>query len=93
MTQTTWIIAEVFVGISLLMMLTAFLTRWFSPPAQRGPDEILKERYARGELSRVEYQQMAGDLGITIPRDESSSSRARDQGMETRIPSGHATDP
>jgi putative membrane protein len=32
------------------------------PQAERTPLEILKERYARGEISREEYDQMRRDL-------------------------------
>lgn len=91
MTQTTWIIAEIFAGIALLTLLTAFVTRWFSPPNKRGPAEILKERYARGELSRTEYQQMADDLGIAIPRSgERRVPPPPDQGIGASSPSEHA---
>ena len=90
MTHTVWIIAEVFVGLSVLMLLTAFLTRWFSPPRRSYPAEILKARYARGEISRAEYQQMAADLGITVPAAanpmESTDDRQPDPGSTT----GHA---
>lgn len=91
MTQTTWIIAEIFAGIALLTVLTAFVTRWFGPPNKRGPAEILKERYARGELSRAEYQQMANDLGIAIPRsDERQPPVSPEQGFGARSSSEHA---
>ncbi len=89
MTQTTWIIAEIFGGIALLTLLTAFLTRWFGPPGRRGPAEILKERYARGEITRVEYRQMAEDLGIPMRVSEEadlSSDRDIARGSKT----GHA---
>lgn len=35
-----------------------------SPPQERGPSplEIARERYARGEISREEFQRIVGDL-------------------------------
>lgn len=62
------------VGIVLLVI---WLVRQFSPDggtqglfrqqdkttqAEATPREILKKRYARGEISREEYQQMLSDL-------------------------------
>ncbi len=32
-------------------------------PKKESPLEILKQRYARGEITREEYQQMKADLG------------------------------
>ncbi len=80
MTQTTWIITEVFAGIAMLTILTAFVTRWFAPPAKRGPAEILKERYARGEISRAEYHEMAQDLGVEMHYGGEVPSTPRDPG-------------
>ena len=34
-----------------------------SSPALQSPKEILQARYARGELTREQYQQMLSDLG------------------------------
>ncbi len=93
MTQTTWIIAEIFAGIALLTLLTAFVTRWFGPTAKRGPAEILQERYARGELSRNEYRQMADDLGITIPLTPERPVPLADGEREHRSSSGRALEP
>lgn len=39
-------------------------TRGELPAADRQtPHEILQERYARGEITREEYEEMRGDLG------------------------------
>ncbi|MGA7670077.1 MAG: SHOCT domain-containing protein [Nitrolancea sp.] len=86
MTQTTWIIAEVFVGIAMLTILTAFVTHWFGPPSKRGPAEILKERYARGEISRSEYREMAEDLGVEVHYEieEPYRSEERDTDSSTK---------
>ena len=90
MTQTTWIIAEIFAGITILILLTAFVTRWFGPPGQRDPADILKERYARGEISRVEYQQMANDLGISIHQATDRPPRLDDREISRGSTTGHA---
>ncbi len=58
-----WIVLLVGVGI----LLYALVTRWQGGPgrAAPGPDDplaLLKIRYARGEITREQYQQMRGDL-------------------------------
>ncbi|HUY98842.1 MAG TPA: SHOCT domain-containing protein [Thermomicrobiaceae bacterium] len=67
MSGTSWIVAEVFVGIVLLMivggLLGVFVPRMLGE-SPSSPDEILNRRYARGELTREQYLQMRQDLGI-----------------------------
>lgn len=92
MTQTTWIIAEIFAGIALLMVLIAILTRMFPSTDKRGPAEILKERYARGELSRAEYHQMAEDLGIAMPQVNEPRTPPPDEGVGASPTSRHAVE-
>ena len=36
---------------------------WSQPFANQSPKEILQARYARGEITREQYQQMLNDLG------------------------------
>ncbi len=91
MTQTTWIIAEIFMGIALLTILTALVARWFGPPGQRDPVQILRERYARGELSRAEYQQMATDLGIDLHSVSDRQQTTSRQESGPTSASGHAS--
>lgn len=38
-------------------------TSWNQPSASQSPREILQARYARGEITREQYQQMLSDLG------------------------------
>jgi putative membrane protein len=59
-----WLIPLIFVGL-----LIAYLSGWrpdggLQPPRQKDRPslEILKDRYARGEISREEYQEMRRDL-------------------------------
>ncbi len=51
--------------IALLLLLLGglilVLFRFFRKPPSR-PLEVLKERYARGEISRDEYQQVRRDI-------------------------------
>jgi putative membrane protein len=60
-----------FVWILIIIGIIAFLLGWrpdFSSDHQIGrqdqgtPLEIIKERYARGEISQEEYQKMRTDL-------------------------------
>lgn len=58
-----WIVLLVGVGI----LLYALVTRWQGGQgrASAGPDDplaLLKIRYARGEITREQYQQMLSDL-------------------------------
>ena len=39
-------------------------TSWGPSGTRPGPLEILKERYARGEISREEYQRMREELDV-----------------------------
>jgi uncharacterized membrane protein len=66
MSETFWIIGEIIVGIAFLGVLSAvvtlIMTRLLSKPP--GAAEILGERYARGELTREQYERMRQDTGI-----------------------------
>lgn len=58
-----WIVLLVGVGI----LLYALVTRWQGGPGRTTPGAddpmaVLKIRYARGEITREQYQQMARDL-------------------------------
>lgn len=53
---------------ALVIAALVFFIRWLAqqgrgaPPGGEGPLEILKKRYARGEISLEEYQRMRRDL-------------------------------
>lgn len=60
-----------FIGTILVIALIAYLLGWrpqggqnfFNPPGrEQSPLEILKARYARGEISKQEFEQMQEDL-------------------------------
>jgi uncharacterized membrane protein len=75
MSETFWIIGEIIVGIALLGLLSAVITAVLVPLLNKegkrsGATEILGERFARGELTREQYDQMRQDLGISAnPED------------------------
>jgi putative membrane protein len=54
----------ILVGIVLLVVWAVKrFTGNNSSPTSQSPREILQTRYARGELTREQYQQMLSDLG------------------------------
>ena len=58
----------VLVGIVLLIVwavrsLSGGASHWNQPSGSQSPADILKVRYARGEITREQYQQMLKDLG------------------------------
>ena len=84
MSGTEWIIAEVFVGLGFLVLLTAIVSRLMGDNSKRqGPAEILDWRYAQGELTHEQYQQMRQDLGLTISRDGFGASPAESRNTRT----------
>lgn len=67
----------VFLGVflSLLLVSKGFFTRnqKESATGTRNASEIVRERYARGEISRGEYERMREDL---VPEGEETVERA-----------------
>lgn len=58
----------IIVGIVILIVwavkrFTNGTTSWNQPSSNQSPREILQARYARGEITREQYQQMLNDLG------------------------------
>lgn len=56
------------IGIVVLIIwavkrFTSGTTNWNQPSGNQSPREILQARYARGEITREQYQQMLSDLG------------------------------
>ena len=56
------LVALVVVVVLLLSRSPAGRGKAESTPASQTPLEILKERYARGEITREEYQEMGRDI-------------------------------
>lgn len=55
------------IGIVILIVwavrrFTSGATNWNQPSGNQSPREILQARYARGEITRDQYQQMLNDL-------------------------------
>ena len=77
MSGTSLIVAEVFVGIMLLMVvggaLGVIVPRMLGESASA--DELLRRRYARGELTREQYLQMRDDLGLPAPAGMAAQTR------------------
>ena len=58
----------ILIGIVILIIwavkrFTSGTTNWNQSSGNQSPREILQARYARGEITREQYQQMLGDLG------------------------------
>jgi len=58
----------VLIGVVLLIVwavrgLAGGSSHWNQPSSSQSPADILKVRYARGEITREQYQQMLKDLG------------------------------
>ena len=54
----------VFAGVYFAVTLA--LRRWmksYKAPVSQGASEVIRERYARGDISRKEYEQLREDLG------------------------------
>lgn len=52
-------------GLAILMLLVWFVARAAASPSARikeTPEQLLKRRYARGEISREEYEGRLADL-------------------------------
>jgi putative membrane protein len=56
-----WWVAGLVVLV-LLVRLVAGTAGGFSPRSDETPEQILKRRYAKGEIEREEYQQRLEDL-------------------------------
>ena len=56
-----WWVAGIVVLV-LLVRMVAGTTGGFSPRSDETPEQILKRRYAKGEIEREEYQRRLEDL-------------------------------
>lgn len=69
MSPGMWLFMLLFWGLIIIGIVT--LVRWLAgrgshknQPATETPLEILKKRYARGEIEREEYEKMKKDLEL-----------------------------
>ncbi len=49
-------------AVLAIAVVWALLARWGRRPDERSPEQVLKERYARGEIDRETYERMLEDL-------------------------------
>jgi putative membrane protein len=60
-----WMVFAWIVGLAMLAIFVWFVARAVAGPVSRAedtPEQILKRRYARGELDREEYLSRLSDL-------------------------------
>jgi hypothetical protein len=69
MTETTFVIGEIIIGIAFLGVVSAVITVIMVrllPKGRSHAAEILDERYARGELAPDQYAQMRRNIAIEV---------------------------
>lgn len=87
---TAWIVVEVFLGIGFLMLMGVLVARLTGDNSkQRGPAEMLDWRYAQGELTREQYQQMRQDLGLVPRSGERITTSQKEPREMTTLSSTH----
>ena len=59
-----WIFWIVIIGLIIWLLVNQSNRnkQFFQPPQQESAIDILKKRYAKGEISKEEYEQMKNDL-------------------------------
>ena len=57
-----WIIFLIVIGLLIYFMVQAQKTKGYTPTQNESPLDILKRRYAKGEIAREEYERMKKDL-------------------------------
>jgi len=57
-----WIIFLIAVGLLIYFIVQAQKTKGRTPTQSESPLDILKRRYAKGEIAREEYERMKKDL-------------------------------
>lgn len=53
-------------SVILILLVVIPIVVVFRRSAQMPPEEILKRRYARGEIGREDFERMMGDLRRTL---------------------------
>ena len=57
-----WIIFLIVIGLLIYFIVQAQKTKGQTPSQNESPLDILKRRYAKGEIAREEYERMKKDL-------------------------------
>jgi len=57
-----WIIFLIVIGLLIYFIVQAQNTKGKTPTQNESPMDILKRRYAKGEITREEYERMKKDL-------------------------------
>jgi len=57
-----WIIFLIVIGLLIYFIVQAQKTKGRTPTQTESPLDILKKRYAKGEIAREEYERMKKDL-------------------------------
>ena len=57
-----WIIFLIVIGLLIYFIVQAQKTKGQTPTQNESPLDILKRRYAKGEIAREEYERMKKDL-------------------------------
>ena len=57
-----WIIFLAVIGLLIYFFVQAQKTKERTPTHNEGPLDILKKRYAKGEVAKEEYERMKKDL-------------------------------
>jgi len=59
----TWILLVLVIGALIYFFTKAFQTHSPNPPSNETPLDILKRRYAQGEITKAQFEEMKRDLG------------------------------
>lgn len=57
-----WIIFLIVIGVAVYLIVQATKSKGLESPFRETPMEILKKRYARGEITKEEFDKMKKDL-------------------------------
>ena len=57
-----WVILLILIGVVIFLFVQSGKTKGFGGFSHETPLDILKKRYAKGEISKEEYEKMKSDL-------------------------------
>lgn len=58
-----WLIFLIVLGVAIYFIIQASKSKEISGPAQETPLDIIKKRYAKGEITKEEFDRLKNDLG------------------------------